>query len=171
MLRPYWKTLFLISRDVRIDVKRPAFNPAGQRFRPLDALKSQPCRCVQTAHAVMAIANHFVHIRKRLQACRQRAERHEFRALDPAEIVFPGLPNIHQVQLFSAVEPCFYVGRSDLQIIHLFSLPNGWALFKESADAFPCIMGPHQLCQVYAFHFFELLREVRKVDTTQSLAS
>ena len=114
MLRPYWKTLFLISRDVRIDVKRPAFNPAGQRFRSFDALKPQPGSRVQTAHAVMAIANHFVHIRKRLQACRQRAERNMFCAFDPAEIVFPRFPNIHQMYLFAAVEPRFYVGRSDL---------------------------------------------------------
>jgi len=114
MLRPYWKTLFLISRDVRIDVKRPALNSAGQRFRPLDALKSQPGSRVQTAHTVMAIANYFVNVRKRLQACRQRAERNMFCALDAAKIVFPRLPNIHQMQLFAAVKPRFYVGRSDL---------------------------------------------------------
>jgi len=52
------KTLLSVSRNFRIDFKRPPFNPASQRFRFFDPLESQPRRGVQTAHAMMAIANH-----------------------------------------------------------------------------------------------------------------
>src|SRR5438132_7843623 len=41
-------------------------------FRFFDPLKPQPSRRIQTAHAMMAIANHFVHVRKGLE----RSEEH-----------------------------------------------------------------------------------------------
>ena len=39
-----------------------------------------------------------------------------------------------------------------------------------SKNPFSRILGFHQLCQVYAFHFFELLGKVREVHTSKSLA-
>jgi hypothetical protein len=58
---------------------------------------------------MMAIANHFAHIRKRLQARRQRSERHEFRSLDSAQLVLPRLPHVNENQFFTAINPRFNI--------------------------------------------------------------
>src|SRR6267154_2386657 len=60
--------------------------------------------------------------------------------------------------------------RRDLQLIHLFSLPIRLALFEESENSLPCIMALHQHRQVYAFRFFELLHEIRRMEMPQCLA-
>src|SRR6202521_5326474 len=104
MLPLYKNTLSLISRDFGIDIDGPALDPAGQGFRLFDALDPEPRRCVQTAHAMVAIANYFVHIRKRLQACRQGPQRNEFRTLDSAKLMLPGFPHINENQLIAAVK-------------------------------------------------------------------
>src|SRR5260370_37197222 len=90
---------------------------------------------MQTAHSMMAIANHFIRIRKRLQAGSQRTKRHEFCTLDSAKLVLPRLTHIDENQFFSTVQPRLYIGRSDLQFIHLISLPDRWTLFQESKNS------------------------------------
>src|SRR5260370_40365382 len=146
-----------ISRNFGIDLHGPAFDSAGQRLCFFDALKPQPRCCIQTAHSMMAIANHFVHIRKRLQARSQRAQRYEFRALDSAKLVLPGFAHVEENQFFSAVQPRFYIGRRDLQFIHLFSFPD-WALFRESENCFEHVSSIHRLRQVYTSWSWELER-------------
>src|SRR5438045_6534320 len=118
----------------------------------------------------MAIANHFVHVRKCLEARRERTERHEFRAFDPANLMLPGLAHINENQLLSAIHPRFHIRWRDFQFIHLLAPPSRFAFFEESKYSFPRIMALHQHRQVYAFRFFELLREIRKMETMECLA-
>src|SRR5216683_2739767 len=79
---------------------------------------------------MMAIANHFVHIRESLQARRQRSERHEFRALDSAQLVLPGFAHVNENQFFTAVDSRFHVFRCYLQFIHV---PAPFHLFSSAA--------------------------------------
>src|SRR5438874_10756267 len=75
ILRPPRSTLFpyttlfrshrSISRDFGIDVARPALDSSGQGLGFFESLKTQPRRRIQASHAVMAITNQLVHVRKR----------------------------------------------------------------------------------------------------------
>jgi len=169
MLRPYWKTLFLISRTVRIDVKRPALNSAGQRFRPLDALNRSQAAASRLAHTVMAIANL---LRQRPEASAglppaSRAE-HVLRRRCGKDRI-PKAPEHPPNAAFPRGQAALLRRTGVISKSSIYFPFQIGGRFSRSADAFPCIMGLHQLCQVYAFHFFELLREVCKVDTSQSL--
>src|SRR6266436_278096 len=84
--------------------------------------------------------------------------------------MLPGLAHINENQLFAAIHPRLHIRRRDLQLIHLFSLPIWLALFEESENSLPCIMALHQHRQVYAFRFFELLHEIRRMEMPQCLA-
>src|SRR5260370_25576176 len=55
--------------------------------------------------------------------------------------MLPGLAHIHQVQRFAAVEPRLYLGRRDLQIVHLFSSPNRCTMFEPQLNGF--VAGGH----------------------------
>ncbi len=51
---PNAKCLLLVHRHCRINLSRPAVDPATQRLRFLEALLPQPCGYVHRAHAMMA---------------------------------------------------------------------------------------------------------------------
>src|SRR6202044_530897 len=71
----------LITRHAGIDLHRPALDATSHRFRTLDALLPQPHHGIQTAHPVVAIANHLiVHVKQSIQVGGNRAERNQFRA-------------------------------------------------------------------------------------------
>ena len=65
--------------------------------------------------------------------------------LDPAQGVLPGLAHIDENWLFALIQTRLHIRRCDFQIIHLFSLPNRRAFFKERANPFSSIFGLHQL--------------------------
>src|SRR5215471_3015693 len=160
----------LVARDGGIDFEGPALDSAGQRLCFLESLKTQPRRRVQASHAVMAVANHFVRVRQSVQAGRERTERNKLRALDTADFEFPRLAHIHEDEVFTAVEPGLHFRRQDFEILHLFSFPERLAFFEECANAFLRIVGLHQLGQVYAFGFFELLQKTGGMQLRQSFA-
>ena len=85
--------------------------------------------------------------------------------------MLPRLAHINEDQLFAAIHPGFHIRGRNLQFIHLlFALPIRFAFFEESKYSFPRIMALHQHRQVYAFRFFELLREIRKMETMECLS-
>src|SRR5207253_10149990 len=91
---------------------------SGQGLGALKALKAQPRRGIQASHPVMAITNYLIDVRQRVQACGQRAERHEFRALDAADFEFPWLAHVHEHHVLAAVQPGLHFGGSNLQLVH-----------------------------------------------------
>jgi hypothetical protein len=107
-----------IPRHTRIDFRRPAFDAAGHRFRALNALPPQPNRGIETAHPVMAIANHLFRIEKSIQICRNCAEWNQLCSGNSAQIVFPRLAHIDEQKLVSPNEAFVYFLRRDLHVIH-----------------------------------------------------
>src|SRR6266571_9366932 len=97
----------LISRDFGIDLERPALDPTGQGLGSFESLKTQSLRGIQASHAVVAITNQLVHVRKRIQAGGKSAQGYKFRAFNAANLEFPSFPHIHEHHIFAAVEPSF----------------------------------------------------------------
>src|SRR5450631_2494110 len=106
-----------VSGHRGIDVGRPALDAPRERLGALDALKAQPGRGIQAAHAVMAVANYFVHAEKSVYVCGQGAERHQLGAFNPAQIVFPWLADIDEDELFAAIHSRFHVCWRYLQFV------------------------------------------------------
>src|SRR5205823_6012298 len=126
-----------ISRDFGIDVARPALDSSGQGLGFFESLKTQPRRRIQASHAVMAITNQLVHVRKDIQAGRKRAQRYKFRAFNAANLEFPGLPHIHDHHLFATVKPGFHFRWRNLQFrtlrVNVRSSPRSVSTAVESS--------------------------------------
>src|SRR6202158_6192549 len=108
----------LIPRNAGINLRRPAIDSAGQRFRARHSLAAQPNRHVQAAHPVMAITNHFVIGVQRLQIRGNGAHGNQLRARNAANFKFPRLAHVHQQHTVAAVQPLLGLRRSNLQVIH-----------------------------------------------------
>src|SRR5205823_7000821 len=98
---------YSVARNVRVDELRPGVDSATQRHGLGEACRPENERCVETAHAVMAIADdELVLARLDLRGVpRQLVERHERASRQTGEVVLPSLADVQKVGLLASLHP------------------------------------------------------------------
>src|SRR5271168_648686 len=113
-----------IAGNFWIDFHGPALDTTGEGSGILNSLEAQPRGGVETAHAVMAVADDFPGGLQCAKTGLQRTKRDQLGALDAASLVFPGFANIHEQQFVAAIQTRLDFRWSNFQFFHHFSFPG-----------------------------------------------
>ena len=78
---------------------------------------------------MVAITNYFIHAEKAVDVCSQRAQRHQFRPFDAAQLVFPRLAHIDQHEFFAAIQAALHFNWRYLYFVQGPAIPSDENVF------------------------------------------
>src|SRR5271170_371687 len=100
--------------DLRIDVGRPGINAARKIVQFFESALSQKLRGLLAATTALAVDNDLAAAVEFIDACRQVAQRNEFRS-EVGDLVFVRLAHVEHEEVFAGVESALEFDRADLR--------------------------------------------------------